>query len=164
MRRPCSCVHHQTTGGVRPNARENDQISPSIAVRTARGDGSRPRHPPVLPERRQSAKLHAGSGFIWGIPVKRDGLPTHCKKWFSYLWLGTTLKKQGGEEMVRAIVCGALLLTSVATASLVLTTHEAFAQSACRQCNFDCRNKAPAEKADCELRRRQCLDRCGKRG
>ena len=27
MRRPCSCVHHQTTGGVRPNARENDQIS-----------------------------------------------------------------------------------------------------------------------------------------
>ena len=69
MRRPCSCVHHQTTGGVRPNARENDQISPSIAVRTARGDGSRPRHPPVLPERRQSAKLHAGSGFIWGIPA-----------------------------------------------------------------------------------------------
>jgi hypothetical protein len=64
MRRPCSCVHHQTTGGVRPNARENDQISPSIAVRTARGDGSRPRHPPVLPERRTNAKICAGSGFI----------------------------------------------------------------------------------------------------
>jgi len=67
MRRPCSCVHHQTTGGVRPNASENDQISPSIAVRTARGEGSRPRHPPVLPERRKSAKIHAGSGFIWRI-------------------------------------------------------------------------------------------------
>jgi hypothetical protein len=67
MRRPCSCVHHQTTGGVRPNARENDQISPSIAVRTARGEGSRPRHPPVLPERGKSAKIHAGSGFIWRI-------------------------------------------------------------------------------------------------
>jgi len=62
MRRPCSCVHHQTTGGVRPNARKNDQISPSIAVRTARGDGSRPRHPPVLPEHRKSAKIYAGSG------------------------------------------------------------------------------------------------------
>ena len=58
--------------------------------------------------------------------------------------------------MVRAIVCGALLLTSVATASLVLTTHEAFAQSACRQCNFDCRNKPPS----CMLRKRQCHDRC----
>ena len=69
MRRPCSCVHHQTTGGVGPNARENDQISPSIAVRTARGEGRRPRHPPVLPERQKSAKIHAGSGFIWRISV-----------------------------------------------------------------------------------------------
>jgi hypothetical protein len=25
------------------------------------------RNPPVLPERRKSAKIHAGSGFIWRI-------------------------------------------------------------------------------------------------
>jgi hypothetical protein len=56
---------------VPPNASENDQISPSIAVRTARGEGSRPRHPPVLPERQKSAKIHAGSGFIWRISSAR---------------------------------------------------------------------------------------------
>jgi hypothetical protein len=30
----------------------------------------RPRHPPVLPERRKSEKIHAGSGFIWRISVQ----------------------------------------------------------------------------------------------
>jgi hypothetical protein len=50
----------------------NDKISPSIAVRTARGEGSRPRHPPVLPERWKSAKMQAGSGFIWRISVWND--------------------------------------------------------------------------------------------
>ena len=48
MRRPCSCVHHQTTGGVRSNAREHDQISPSIAIRTARGEGQSSAPPACL--------------------------------------------------------------------------------------------------------------------
>jgi hypothetical protein len=56
-------------GRVRPNASENGQISPSAAVRDASGDGGHPRRQPVLPERRKSAKIRAGSGFIWGIPV-----------------------------------------------------------------------------------------------
>jgi hypothetical protein len=34
------------------------------------GDGSRPRRRPVLPERGESAKMHAKSGVIWGIPVQ----------------------------------------------------------------------------------------------
>jgi hypothetical protein len=34
----------------------------------------RPRHPPVLPERRKSEKIHAGSGFIWRISVKYNSI------------------------------------------------------------------------------------------
>jgi hypothetical protein len=58
---------------VRSNARENGQIGRATTVRAAQGDGSRPRHPPVLPERRISAKIRAGSGFIWGIPAEMAG-------------------------------------------------------------------------------------------
>jgi hypothetical protein len=55
-------------GGVRPNARENGQISPLIAVQAACVDGSR-RHPAsVLLEGRKSAYIHASSRVIWGIP------------------------------------------------------------------------------------------------
>src|ERR1017187_9113996 len=37
-------------GGVRPNASENGQISPSTTVRAARGDGSRPNLTSILQE------------------------------------------------------------------------------------------------------------------
>jgi len=62
-------------GRVRPNASENGQISPSAVVRDARGDGGHPRRKPVLLERRKSAKIHAGSGFIWRISVKENNVP-----------------------------------------------------------------------------------------
>ena len=42
----------------------------STIVWAARGDGSRQRCPRVLPERRKSAKIHASSRVIRGIPVR----------------------------------------------------------------------------------------------
>ena len=42
--------------------------APSAAVRSAKIAASRPRRS-VLPERGKSAKIHARSGFIWGIPA-----------------------------------------------------------------------------------------------
>ena len=43
--------------------------------RAARVDGSGPRHPPVLPKRRKSAKIAAGSGLIWEfLPGIADGV------------------------------------------------------------------------------------------
>ena len=60
MRRRCSCVPGQPTGGVRPNASENGQISPSAAVRGTNGGGDRPRRQSVLPKRGKSVKIHAG--------------------------------------------------------------------------------------------------------
>src|ERR1035441_10601177 len=56
-------------GGVRPNASENGQISPSTTVRAARGDGSCPNLASILPEGRKNANIHASSGIIRGIPV-----------------------------------------------------------------------------------------------
>src|ERR1035437_2964171 len=55
-------------GGVRPNASENGQISPSTTVRAARGDGSCPNLASILPEGRKNANIHASSGIIRGIP------------------------------------------------------------------------------------------------
>ena len=43
-----SCVHKQSTGGVRPNASENSQISHSTTVLDTRGVGSRPQLASVL--------------------------------------------------------------------------------------------------------------------
>ena len=62
------CAQEQPIGGVRPNARENGQISPAAAVRAVRDDGTRPRRHPLLRERGKIAKMHAGSGVIRGIP------------------------------------------------------------------------------------------------
>src|ERR1035437_9636826 len=45
-----SCVQEQPMGGVRPNASENGQISPSTTVRAARTDGSRPNLTSILQE------------------------------------------------------------------------------------------------------------------
>lgn len=45
----------------------HDKVSPSADVRGANGGGSR-RRLSVLPERGKSATIHAGWGFIWGIP------------------------------------------------------------------------------------------------
>jgi SAM-dependent methyltransferase len=57
-------------GGVRPNARENGQISPSTTVWAARGDGSCPNCAFVLQEGGKTASIHGSSGVIWRIPVK----------------------------------------------------------------------------------------------
>jgi hypothetical protein len=65
-----SCVQEQSTGGVRPNASENSQISPSTTVRAARVDGSRPNLASVLQEGRKNASIHASSGVIWRIPLQ----------------------------------------------------------------------------------------------
>src|SRR5450759_2919872 len=46
-----------TTGGVRPNARENGQISPSTTVRAARRASSRPHLAAVLREGRKTRIL-----------------------------------------------------------------------------------------------------------
>jgi len=54
-----------------PNAGENSHISLSTTVRAARVDGSRPNLASVLLESWESPNMHAGSGVIWGIPVKR---------------------------------------------------------------------------------------------
>jgi Transposase DDE domain group 1 len=42
VRRRCSCVQEQPTGGVRSNITENGRISRSTTVGSAQGDGSRP--------------------------------------------------------------------------------------------------------------------------
>ena len=55
---------------MRPNAGENEQISPTTTVPVARGVDSRPHLASVLQEGRKSTNIHAGSGVIWGIPVK----------------------------------------------------------------------------------------------
>jgi hypothetical protein len=57
-------------GGVRPNASENGQISPSTTVRAAQGDDGRPHLAAVLQEGRKTANIQASSGVIRGIPVQ----------------------------------------------------------------------------------------------
>jgi len=53
---------------VRPNASENEQISPTTTIPVARGVDSRPHLASILQEGRKSTNIHAGSGVIWGIP------------------------------------------------------------------------------------------------
>lgn len=55
---------------IRPDARENSQISPSTIVRAARAAGSHPHLASVLLQGRKSANIHASSGVIRGIPAK----------------------------------------------------------------------------------------------
>ena len=57
---------------MRPDASKNGQISPLGRRSGCQDYGSRPRRQAVLSERGKSAKIHAGSGFIWRISVKRD--------------------------------------------------------------------------------------------
>lgn len=57
-------------GGVRPNATENGQISPSTTVRAARGAGSRPQLASAFQGSRKSANIQTSSGVIWGIPAQ----------------------------------------------------------------------------------------------
>jgi imidazole glycerol phosphate synthase subunit HisF len=56
-------------GGVRFNARENGQISPSTTVWASGGAGNRRHLASVLQEGRKNASIHASSGAIWRIPV-----------------------------------------------------------------------------------------------
>jgi len=56
---------------VRPNARVSGQISPSSAVRAARGDGNISDLASVLQEVRQNANTQASLKVIWGILVYR---------------------------------------------------------------------------------------------
>src|SRR4029077_17627823 len=63
-------VQEQSTGGMRPDARENSQISPPTIVRAARAAGSHPHLASVLLQGRKSANIYASSEVIRGIPVK----------------------------------------------------------------------------------------------
>ena len=105
MRRRWSCVQGQPPGGVRSNAKENGQISRSTTVGAAQGDGSRPRRPPVLPERRKSAKIHAASRVIRGIPVNPviRGRKAHVRKLFHRMdgWIERRLRSVCRQEMAK---------------------------------------------------------------
>ena len=68
VRRRSSRIQKHPTGGVRPNASENSQISPSTIARAARAAGSHPHLASVLQQGRKSANISARSGVIWGIP------------------------------------------------------------------------------------------------
>jgi hypothetical protein len=68
MKRSTATIPQQPTGGVRPNARQNDQINPSTTIPTTPGTGSRPQLASMLREGRKSANIHLRSGVIWGIP------------------------------------------------------------------------------------------------
>ncbi len=48
------------------------QSAPSAAVSGCQDYGRRPRRQAVLSKRGNSAKIHPGLGFIWGIPVKSN--------------------------------------------------------------------------------------------
>ncbi len=78
MRRRWSCAQEQPTGGVRPNARENGQISPFVAVRRTSDDGSRPRRQLVLPKLGKSAKICASSEVTLGIREPAEFLGCKC--------------------------------------------------------------------------------------
>src|SRR6266568_3110850 len=64
----------QSTGGMRPDASENSQISPSTIVRAARAAGSPSNLASVLLQGRKSANIYASSGVIRGIPAKSSRL------------------------------------------------------------------------------------------
>src|SRR5713101_2079138 len=66
-------VQAQSTGGMRPDASENSQISPSTIVRAARAAGSHPHLASVLLQGRKSANIHANLGVIWEIPAHMNG-------------------------------------------------------------------------------------------
>jgi len=53
---------------VRPDASKNGQISPLGRRSGCQDYGRRPRRQAVLSKRGNSAKIHPGLGFIWGIP------------------------------------------------------------------------------------------------
>jgi hypothetical protein len=67
------CAQEQPIGGVRPNARENGQISPAGAVRAVRDDGTRPRRHP-LARTRENRKNARKIGSHPGNP----GLSQDC--------------------------------------------------------------------------------------
>jgi Transposase, Mutator family len=56
-----SRVQEQSTGGTRPDASENSQISPSTIVRAARAAGSHPHLASVLQQGRKSANI----ALVW---------------------------------------------------------------------------------------------------
>jgi hypothetical protein len=65
-RRLRKAVQQVPTEGVRPNASENSQISPSTTVRAAPVDGSRPNPTSVLQEGWKNANICARSAAIQG--------------------------------------------------------------------------------------------------
>jgi hypothetical protein len=73
-------VQEQSTGGMRPDASENSQISSSTIVRTARAAGSHPHLASVLQQGRKSANIRVSLGVIRGIPgtYERRHLWTKC--------------------------------------------------------------------------------------
>ena len=70
---------------MRPDASKNGQISPLGRRSGCQDYGRRPRRQAVLSKRGNSAKIHPGLGFIWGIPVKEMFLP-HSFGWRDVYW------------------------------------------------------------------------------
>jgi hypothetical protein len=54
------------------------QISPLGRRSGCQDYGRRPRRQAVLSKRGNSAKIHPGLGFIWGIPVQTPKAPRGC--------------------------------------------------------------------------------------
>src|SRR4030095_12681897 len=69
--------------GMRPDASENSQISPSTIVRAARAAGSHPHLASVLLQGRRSGNIHASSGVIRGIPDEMGKRLTESPKFVS---------------------------------------------------------------------------------
>jgi hypothetical protein len=57
------------TGEVRPDVSEDGQITPFSRLSRVPRFSAAAAPPIVLSKRANSAKIHAGWGFIWGIPV-----------------------------------------------------------------------------------------------
>jgi hypothetical protein len=95
----------------------------------------------VIPVIRGRNLFARGSRLMPTVPRKQT------RSWAAELSAAGQRPRDG-----RALELGRRVKTS---ASLVLTTQEASAQ--CRQCNFECRNKNPAKKAECEQR---CYKQC----
>src|SRR5436305_14210718 len=82
-----SCAQAQSTGGMRPDAGENSQISCSTIVRAARAAGSHPHLASVLLQGRKSANIRVSFGVIRGIPAEMEAImPAQGRMHFYLNW------------------------------------------------------------------------------
>src|SRR4029077_11495901 len=63
-------IPQQPTGGVRPNARQNDQINPSTTIPTTQVPAAVRSSRLSCGKVGKAQNIHLSSGVIWGIPAK----------------------------------------------------------------------------------------------